>query len=64
VADAGPYGRALLHLGRGETGQSLECLERAMAEQSSLVAYIGADPLFDPLRTHRRFQRLVRSMGL
>jgi tetratricopeptide (TPR) repeat protein len=64
LANSRAFDRALVHLGLHETGPSIDCLEMALREQSSHVAYLGADPLFDRLRGEKRFQRLARSIGL
>lgn len=46
----------MVHLGRGETGQALECLEEALREGSSHLSYLLADPMFDALTHERQFQ--------
>ncbi len=58
------FDRALVHLGLRETGPSIDCLELALGERSSHVAYLGIDPLFDCLRGEKRFRRLEKSIGL
>jgi serine/threonine-protein kinase len=56
---------AVAHLGLGEKARSIELLEKAVAEKNTgLVVYLGAEPLFDPLRTEPRFQALLEKMGL
>lgn len=58
------FDRALVHLGRGEIGPSVDCLEVAFAEPSSHFAYLGVDPLFDRLRREKRFRNLTKSIGI
>lgn len=63
-ANSRAFDRALVHLGLQENGASIDCLELALGEQSSHVAYLGADPLFDCLRGEARFRRLAKSIGI
>ena len=39
--------------------KAFDWLQRAYADRSSSLAFIGVDPLFDPLRTDPRFTSLV-----
>jgi DNA-binding winged helix-turn-helix (wHTH) protein/Tfp pilus assembly protein PilF len=55
----GPW-RALL----GDVDGALDELERAHAMRNVNLMYIAVDPVFAPLRSHPRFQRLVSEMGL
>ncbi|MFL5494995.1 MAG: hypothetical protein ACJ8DC_11490 [Gemmatimonadales bacterium] len=64
---ASPADLALVHLGLGETHRALELLEEAAAERPSasmLLAFIGVDPLWDPLRGRPRFQAVLQRVGL
>jgi len=58
------FGRALIHLGLGETDQALKCLEEALDERGAQVIYLRQDPRFDSLRAEPRFDHLVRRVGL
>jgi serine/threonine-protein kinase len=53
------YDVAVIHAALGDTGAALDGLERAYAEQSVWVAYLGVDPRVDPLRSTDRFQHLL-----
>jgi len=64
LESSGAFDRAMVHLGFGETGPALDCLEQAVLDGSSHLAYLEADPMFDALRRERRFQRIARSIGL
>lgn len=48
----------------GAHERALDVLERLYEQRSGALPYIGTDPAYDPLRTHPRFQRLVRQVGL
>lgn len=64
LESSGAFDRSMVHLGFGETGEALDCLEQAVLDGSSHLAYLEADPMFDPLRRERRFQRITRDIGL
>jgi tetratricopeptide (TPR) repeat protein len=53
------YDVAVIHAALGDTGAALDGLERAYAEQSPWVAYLGVDPRIDPVRSQPRFRRLL-----
>lgn len=55
---------AIGHIGIGDNDASLEWLERAYAEHSQALTYLKVDPVYDPLRSNRRFADLVRRVGL
>jgi hypothetical protein len=48
----------------GDTARALDWLEKTYEARDPNIPYIGAVPLFDPLRTEPRFQALLRKMGL
>jgi eukaryotic-like serine/threonine-protein kinase len=58
------YQFALIWVGFGEKEQALAALEQAFQERSTLLTYLKMDPRFDPLRSDRRFQDLLRRVGL
>lgn len=63
----GPVTIALGYLGLGENDKALDALERGVAEHdiSLLTNFAPAtDRVFDPLRTHPRFQRILEQMNL
>jgi hypothetical protein len=59
-----PYGMAIIYAGLGDHEQALTWLEKAFQERSNLLCYLSVDPVFDPLRTHPRFQQLIGRIGL
>ena len=54
---------ALIHLGLGETQKALDRLEQGLEERSYWMIYLKADPVYDSLRAHPRFIRLLERMG-
>ena len=55
---------AVVYTGLGENGEALSWLERAYDEHAGMVANLGIDPIFDPLRGEARFAALLRRLGL
>jgi serine/threonine-protein kinase len=55
---------AVLHMGLGENERALDWLEKACDQRELSVCTIGAHPLYDPLRTHPRFQAILRRLRL
>ena len=64
LGESAAFDRAMVHLGAGNRDAAMDCLEQALAEGSSHLSYLYADPMFDCLRGQRRFQRITRSIGL
>jgi TolB-like protein len=52
------------YLAVGDKDKALASLEKAYAQHSSLMVYLKVDPMFDPLRSDSRFQRLIHGVGL
>ena len=48
----------------GEPDQAFAWLEKAFAERHPSLTLIGVDPVFDTIRSDRRFTELVRRVGL
>jgi len=59
-----PSALGLVHLGLGETNEALAQLRRAVETHDIYMAWIKVEPRFDPLRRERRFQILLKEMGL
>ena len=57
-----PVRMATLHALGGDTTKALDWLERALAERSPGLIYIRRYPAFAALRTHPRFERILRTM--
>jgi TolB-like protein/Tfp pilus assembly protein PilF len=59
-----PVEVALIHIGLGQNDEAFRWLDRAYAERSDLLVYLGVDPRLDPIRSDPRFSALVRRVGL
>jgi serine/threonine protein kinase/tetratricopeptide (TPR) repeat protein len=64
-----PDGRSSLwigaiHAGLGEKDTAFEWLEKAFREHTSFLAYLKVHPIFDNLRGDRRFDALVKRIGI
>ena len=55
---------AIVHLGLGEHSLALTFLEKATDERELPVTALKVHPLYDPLRSEPRFERLLRRIGL
>ena len=53
------YELALVELALGEKEAALAQLERALECRSGWIAYAGADPRLDPLRSEQRFRKIA-----
>jgi hypothetical protein len=53
-----------VYLGLGDNEQAFVWLETAYQERSNFVAYLKVFPLLDPIRSDRRFDDLIRRVGL
>jgi serine/threonine-protein kinase len=59
-----PFNLALVYLGLGDHPRALDQLERALAADSQMMAWISRDPIFDPIRSDRRFAAILNKMGV
>ncbi|MEO8438615.1 MAG: hypothetical protein ABI540_00175, partial [Spartobacteria bacterium] len=50
---------ALAHIAVGDNEKAIDDLEQAYREHDPNIVDIKVDPVFDPLRGHPRFERLV-----
>lgn len=55
---------AAIQLGLGEKSNALDGLERAYSERNDYLAYLGVDPIADPLRSEPRFTELLHRIGV
>jgi TolB-like protein/Tfp pilus assembly protein PilF len=55
---------AIIHIGLGERDEAFAWLEKAFEERSDQLAFLGVEPLFDPLRDDPRFASLLRRLRL
>jgi TolB-like protein/Flp pilus assembly protein TadD len=53
-----------IYLGLGEKSKALDGLERAYKERNDYLAYLGVDPIADPLRAEPRFTQLLQKIGI
>jgi hypothetical protein len=59
-----PFNFAEVYIGLGEKEQALAALEKAYAERSMMLTFVGSDPEFDSLHEEPRFRNLLSRMGL
>ena len=59
-----PFNLALVYLGLGDRARTLDNLERALAADSQMMAWIGRDTIFDPIRSEPRFVALLNKMDV
>lgn len=55
---------ALAWVGLGDPERALDALERAAADRSHWLTFLGVEPRLDPLRGEPRFAELVRRVGM
>lgn len=58
-----PFHKAFIHLGLGDVERALDLLEQSVAERNWFVRIFRGDSLFDPLRSHPRFQAILKTVG-
>jgi Tfp pilus assembly protein PilF len=61
---ASAFSLALAYVGVGETEQAIEKLREACDEGFPLVIFLHYWPVFDPLREHDEFKKLIERMNL
>ena len=54
---------AAVYAGLGDKDQAFRLLAKAVEERDSALAYAKVEPMYDPLRSDRRFQDLLRHMN-
>jgi len=57
-----PVQRAFIHIGIGEYDEAIHLLEQAYEEHSWFLAFIQAEPWYDPIRDDERFNRIIENM--
>jgi serine/threonine-protein kinase len=62
--DLASFSIALIYLGLGEPDRVFEWLDQAYAERASPLRHLKVDPLFDNIRSDRRFGVLLKRLGL
>ena len=58
------YGMALVYAGLDENEKAFQWLNKAIEERSNWLVWLKTDPRWIPIRTDKRFARLVNSVGL
>jgi eukaryotic-like serine/threonine-protein kinase len=58
------YDMAVIYSGLGERDQAFAWLEKAYQERSGSLVYLKVEPVFDPIRSDRRFADLLQRMRL
>jgi serine/threonine-protein kinase len=61
---ASPFDLALVHTGLGDVERAIDALAAACRERHGLLVYLRVEPLWNPLRRDRRFDHLLREVGL
>ena len=59
-----PYWFATALAVRGDYGDALTWLERAVEERSPGLVYLNVQTIWDPLRSDPRFEALTKRIGL
>lgn len=55
---------ALAYLGMNEKDRALDWIEKAAQEHGTIPITLRVDPIYDPLRDQRRFQKLLEQVSL
>ena len=58
------YTRALVYAGLNEVESAFDWLDKAFEERYDRLVFLNVEPMFDVLRAHPAFERLVRRLGL
>jgi eukaryotic-like serine/threonine-protein kinase len=59
-----PFYIAIVYLGLGQNDKTFEWLEKACEERNFWLIFLKADPMYDSVRSDRRFLDLLRKMNL
>jgi tetratricopeptide (TPR) repeat protein len=59
-----PMAIAWIYGALGEAESAFDWMEKAVDERDGLVAFLADNALFDPVRSHPRYQALLRKMNL
>ena len=62
--DAQRYQRAVWRMWNSDANGALEELEAAVETKPFHLVYVAADPVFEPLRSDPRFQRILDRLGV
>jgi tetratricopeptide (TPR) repeat protein len=64
IRHVSPHHLAFIQTGLGNKAQALALLEMSYEQHDAGLAFLGADPRWDPLRSDPRFQQLLRELSL
>src|SRR5262245_7545210 len=59
-----PIALTILDIGIGDTEAAAGWLERAYENRSAMLIWLNVDPVFEPMRSDARFQKVRRAVGL
>jgi TolB-like protein/DNA-binding winged helix-turn-helix (wHTH) protein/Flp pilus assembly protein TadD len=59
-----PYGLAQIYAALNSNEDTFKWLQAAYGDRAVWMGYLAVDPIFDRYRSHRRFQELLRRIGL
>jgi len=59
-----PYSLARVHIGLGQIDEAFGYCEKTYQERHGILTYLKVEPIFDRLRSDRRFAELLGQMGL
>ena len=59
-----PFGLIWAYAALGDKDEAFAILEKSFEERSNRMVWLSVDPLLDPLRSDRRFEDLIRRIGL
>ena len=63
IACDGSYLRIGRHIGLNQKDRAFEWLEKAYDDRNLILGNLKTQPIYDPLRSDRRFQDLLRRMN-
>jgi tetratricopeptide (TPR) repeat protein len=55
---------AMLHCALDQRDQAFEWLHKAVDQRSGWLGYLNVDPIWDPIRSDRRFTDVLQRIGL
>jgi serine/threonine-protein kinase len=58
-----PFNLAMVYMGLGDKARAIDNLEKALAADSQMLAWLGEDAIFDSLRSEPRFVALLKRLN-
>ena len=59
-----PLAEGFAAIGMGDFDRAFQCLDEAIDHKTNFVNMLAVEPFFDPLRTDRRFAKLLKKLNL